>query len=288
MGNSVMMKGLSSLSLPPDSATRLASLENALRRLESVLVAYSGGVDSTLVAVVAHRVLGEKALAVTADAAAFPRREVDGARDLARRLGLRHRVVEVGHLQRDAFAHNPPDRCYRCKRRLFSLFRDVAREEGLAQVIDGTNADDAGEHRPGRKALQELGVRSPLLETGFGKADIRAVSRALALPTADRPSCACLATRFPYGATITDEDLWAVGRAEEALHDLGYAQVRVRVHGNVARIELDRSDLPRAIDPDVSRRIVDALKDCGFTYVTLDLQGYRTGSMDEEARAPGG
>ncbi|MBN1268194.1 MAG: ATP-dependent sacrificial sulfur transferase LarE [Kiritimatiellae bacterium] len=258
----------------------MAALTERVRDMGSALIAFSGGVDSSFLACVARQVLGDKAVALTATGPAFPKREIEGAREFATKLGIRHQFVDVGHLQKDIFAHNPPDRCYQCKRALFTTFKDAARGLDLAHVADGTNTDDAGQHRPGLKALAELGIRSPLREAGFGKRDIREASRRLGLSTADQPTVACLATRFPYNTAVADDTLRAVDRAEEALHDLGFAQVRVRVHGDLARIELDPAEIPQAMSEDLRAKIVAALRACGFSRIVLDLEGYRTGSMD--------
>jgi len=271
--------------MPPDTSpwrgdARIERLIRTLEELESVLIAFSGGVDSTFLLYWAHRMLGtERVLAVTLRSPVFPRREFDDAREFAETLGVRHRVEPVDLLALPAFRENPADRCYHCKRVLFSRLLKIARDEKMQAVCDGTNADDGKDYRPGRRALRELGVRSPLAEAGLGKPWIRQWSRRLGLPTAGKPSGACLATRFPYGVPIVESLLVRVSCAEDALHALDFHTVRVRVHGDAARIELDAEDFARALAQ--RDAIVLAVKTCGFRYVALDMEGYRTGSMNE-------
>jgi uncharacterized protein len=265
--------------LEPQLAVKLAGLERILADLESAVVAFSGGVDSSLLLAVAVKVLGERALAVTATSETYPERELIEARALAGQLGARHREVVSEELDIPEFKHNPRNRCYYCKKELFAKLREIADQEGLAHVLDGTNLDDRGDHRPGRQAAEELGVRSPLEEAGFSKDDIRALSRHLDLPSWDKPAFACLSSRFPYGTAITPERVSQVGRAEEALHELGFRVVRVRYHDRVARLELGPEEFAQAIGP--LREEVDRLvKDSGFTYVAVDLLGFRSGSMN--------
>ena len=244
------------------------------------VVGFSGGVDSTLLFAMATEVLGNQALAVTATSKTYPERELNEARDLAERIGGRHLVIVSEELDLPEFRDNPSNRCYYCKRELFGKLRTIADREGLKHVLDGTNSDDASDHRPGRKAAKELDVRSPLEEAGFTKQDIRDLSREMMLPTWDKPAFACLSSRFPYGTAITPERVGQVGQAEESLRGLGFRTLRVRYHGTVARIELGEAEFERAAGV-LRNDVVRLVKAAGFTYVALDLQGYRTGAMNE-------
>ena len=256
-------------------------LRALLAGMDGCVIGFSSGVDSTLLFAVAAELLGERALAVTATSQTYPERELNEARELAGRIGGRHIVIVSEELDIPEFRDNPRNRCYYCKKELFGKLREIAEREGLQFVLDGTNVDDAGDHRPGRTAAAEIGVRSPLEEAGFTKQDIRDLSRAMGLPTWDKPAFACLSSRFPYGTAITPARVGQVGLAEESLRSLGFRTLRVRYHGSVARIELGEGEFELAAG--IHRNdVIRMVKEAGFTYVALDLQGYRTGAMNEE------
>jgi len=260
---------------------KLEILKEILRETESALIAYSGGVDSTFLLKIARDTLGSDVLAVTADSPTYPSQEIQEAKALARKLSVRHLTIETEEFADSNFISNPPDRCYYCKKELFSKLRKIARENHLNHILDGSNLDDEKDFRPGMRAAREFGVRSPLREAGFTKEDIRQLSKELDLATWNKPALACLASRFPYGKPLTKQDLGRVGKAEKLLRDMGMGQVRVRHHGHIARIEVPRGEINRFLSDSFRKKLVDKLKELGYTYVTLDLEGYRTGSMNE-------
>ncbi len=265
-----------------DIKTKYNTLQSILRSMGSVAIGYSGGVDSTLLVKVAVDVLGDKTLAMIGRSKTYPTREFEEAVALADKIGARYVVVDTEETDDLKFRENPPDRCYYCKTELFGKLQELAERERIAWIADGTIADDVGDFRPGMRAKSENNVRSPLLEAGMTKEDVRSVSKELGLPTWDKPSFACLSSRFPYGTGITPENLTKVDHAETFLRDAGFRRFRVRFHDeHTARIEVGPDDIPRFLDPVFRDAIVTRFKELGFLYVTLDLKGYRTGSMNE-------
>lgn len=260
---------------------KLDALKQFLAGLNSAAIAFSGGVDSTFLVKAAAEVLGDRAVAVTAVSAAFPKRELAEAKALAEDMGVRHILFAFPELSVPGFAENPPDRCYHCKTAILKEIHRIAEENGVDAVIEGSNADDAQDYRPGARAIREQGVQSPLKAAELTKAEIRQLSREWGLPTWNRQSAACLASRFAYGEPITKEKLLMVEQAEDWLHKQGLEQLRVRLHGEMARLELPGEAFARLADTEFREELVRNLKGFGFTYVTLDLQGYRMGSMNE-------
>lgn len=266
-------------------AEKQQALIERLRAAGRVVVAFSGGVDSSYLAVTARQALGDGALAVTAVSPSYPRSHHAMAERIVRELGLAHRFVDTHEMASADYRANRPDRCYFCKSELFRVLGALRDALGFDAVAYGVNTDDRGDFRPGHRAAEERGVLSPFLDVGLSKAEIRWLSRAAGIPSADLPASACLSSRLPYGTAVTEERLRQVDDGEERLRALGFRQVRVRHHGVLARVEVDRAELPRALDPAMARAISEALRSLGFRYVALDLEGYRTGSLNEVLQA---
>ena len=262
-------------------AAKAARLRELLAGYRSVLIAFSGGVDSAYLAIAAHAELGDRALAVTADSPSYPDTHRQLALKVARDFGFAHEMIRTDELARPEYRANPANRCYYCKDELYSHLAAIARDRGFAVVVDGNNADDRGDYRPGRQAAREHGVESPLDAADLTKDDIRELARAAGLESWNEPASACLSSRIPYGNEVTDERLRQIERAEQVVRDLGFRIFRVRHHDTVARLEIARAEMPRALDADVNAKLVSSLKALGYQYVSLDLQGYRLGSLNE-------
>ena len=260
---------------------KLAHLRDFFRPLPSVMVAFSGGVDSTFVLKVAHETIGDRVLALTTTSPTMPDDDRLSALEMARLIGARHLVIESNELEIPGYARNPIDRCYLCKHNLFTVCEAKARELHIDDIVDGLNLDDLNDYRPGIKAASEKRVRHPLVEAGMSKADIRELSRAMGLPTWDRPASPCLSSRFPYGTTITPDGLRQVEQGERLLHAMGFRVARVRFHGEVARLEVEADEIPRLLEPLTRATIDRELKQLGFRFVTVDLKGFRSGSLNE-------
>jgi uncharacterized protein len=269
--------------IPLDQKEQL--LRRRLQSLESVIVAFSGGVDSAYVAFVAHEVLGNKALAVTADSPSYPATHKAEAVKFVEQFGLQHLFINTDEVADPNYRQNPANRCYYCKTELYTKLQSLAQEQGFAAICDGVNVDDLGDFRPGRQAAKEASVISPLVECGITKAEVRELSRRAGLPTWDKPASACLSSRIPYGMEVTVDKLKVIERGEDVLRALGFKVFRVRHHGDIVRLEFGQEELPRALTMDMAERLTQEFKALGFKYVTLDLEGYRTGALNEALRS---
>lgn len=271
--------------LTPEQNKKLADLRNVIANLGSLAVGFSGGVDSSFLLAVAREILGDKVIAVTGVDASVPEREVEEAKKFCSERGIRHVICTVNPLKEEGYRHNSPDRCYFCKHGIFTEVRKIADENHIAYMAEGSNMDDEGDYRPGLKAVAELSVKSPLREAGLTKSDVRLISKAMGLPTWSKPAYACLASRFVYGEEITEEKLHRIDRAEQFLIELGFFEERVRVHGNIARIEVPPADIPRLASDDIREKVYEEFKRLGFLFVALDMRGYRMGSMNATIKA---
>lgn len=270
--------------LSPELADKLNRLKEYVRGLGSLAVCFSGGVDSSFLLAVASETLGDRVIAVTGVDASVPEREANEAKAFCRDRGVRHILCEVNPLKEEGYRNNSPNRCYFCKRGIFAEARRVADENGVEYIAEGSNMDDIGDYRPGLKAASELSVKSPLREAGLYKSDIRLISKAMGLPTWSKPAYACLASRFVYGEEITEEKLRMIDRAEQFLIERGFFEERVRIHGYIARIEVPPADIPRLASDEIRNAVYEEFKRIGFLFVTLDMKGYRTGSMNDTLR----
>ena len=259
---------------------KLDKMKQYIAGLGSLAVGFSGGVDSSLLIAVAHEVLGDKLIAVTGADASVPEREVNEAKDFCKERGIRHIICKVDPLQEEGYRHNSPDRCYFCKHGIFTEVKKIAEEQGIEYMAEGSNMDDIGDYRPGLRAAAELSVKSPLREAGLTKSEIRLISKALGLPTWSKPAYACLASRFVYGEEITEEKLHMIDKAEQFLIEHGFFEERVRMHGNLARIEVPPTDIPKIAEDGIREEIYNKFRELGFLFVALDLKGYSMGSMN--------
>jgi len=267
-----------------DLAGREAALYRSLAELPALIVAYSGGVDSAYLAYAATRALGSSALCITADSPSYPQRHRQMAVRVAREFGFQHEIIRTDEMSRPEYRANPANRCYFCKTELYTHLSAIARERGIPTIVDGSNADDRGDYRPGRQAAREFGVLSPLESAGLTKAEIRELSHRAGLPTWDEPASACLSSRIPYHDEVTDEKLRTIEKAESVLRELGFRICRVRHHGDIARLEFGRDEIARAVEPDLAETIDRELRALGYSHVTIDLRGYRLGSLNDALR----